>query len=153
MLPSRTKTYAALWMIRRIVHYLCSSRLKFLCKAKPLSWNRGVPMASRRGHILLAVFYSRRVWPMRLATVATQVPFQLRDVALYIFTFIRSIIRYPVLFQHNYSSSKYFLYFQNIFFIFKIFSLFQILSLFSNTFFIFKYFLYFKYVLFEGNSK
>ena len=37
-----------------------------------LSWNRGVPMASRRGQILLAVFYSMRVLPMRLATVSTQ---------------------------------------------------------------------------------
>ena len=37
-----------------------------------LSWNRSVPMASWRGQILLAVFCSTRVWPMRLATVSTQ---------------------------------------------------------------------------------
>ena len=34
--------------------------------------NRGVPMASRRGQTLLAVFYSMRVLPMWLATVSTQ---------------------------------------------------------------------------------
>ena len=44
----------------------------FEYKAKPLSWTRGVPMASRRGRILLAVFYSTRVLPVRLATVSAQ---------------------------------------------------------------------------------
>ena len=33
---------------------------------------QGLPMASRRGQILLGVFYSMRVLPMRLATVSTQ---------------------------------------------------------------------------------
>ena len=44
---------------------------------------RGVTTATRRGQSLLAVFYSMRILPMRLATVPTQVPFQLRDFALY----------------------------------------------------------------------
>ena len=35
-------------------------------------WNRGVPRASRRGQILLAVFYSILVWPIRPTTVWTQ---------------------------------------------------------------------------------
>ena len=46
---------------------------------KPRTW---LPMASRRGQILLAVFCSMRVLPMRLATVSTQGPLQLRDFAL-----------------------------------------------------------------------
>ena len=52
-------------------------------KAKSPSWNRGVPMASRRGQILLAVFILMPVLPIRLATVSTQVLFQLRDFAFY----------------------------------------------------------------------
>ena len=36
------------------------------------NWNRGVLMASRRGQIPLAVFYSTHVLPIRLATVSTQ---------------------------------------------------------------------------------
>ena len=45
--------------------------LHYTYNAKPLSWNRGVPMASRRGHILLTVFCWMRVLPLRLATVST----------------------------------------------------------------------------------
>ena len=41
-------------------------------KAKSLSSNEGVLMASRRGQILLAVSFSKRVLPMRLATVSTR---------------------------------------------------------------------------------
>ena len=52
-------------------------------KAKSLNWNRGDPMASRRGQILLANFYPICVLPMRLATVSTEIPFRLRDFALY----------------------------------------------------------------------
>ena len=48
-----------------------------------LSWNRGVPMASRRGPNWLAVFVLMQVLPMRLATVSTQGPFQLRRFALH----------------------------------------------------------------------
>ena len=41
-------------------------------------------MASRRVQILLAVSHLMRVLPMRLATVSTQVPFQVRRFALYV---------------------------------------------------------------------
>ena len=42
-------------------------------KEMSLSWNRGAPMASRRGQILLAVFLTDGAFrPMRLATVSTQ---------------------------------------------------------------------------------
>ena len=50
---------------------------------RSLSLNRGVPMASRRGQILLAIVCSIHVLPVRLAIVSTQVPFQLKRFALY----------------------------------------------------------------------
>ena len=52
---------------------------KVLALKRYLSWNRGVPMASRRGQILLAVVYSMSVLPVRLAIVSTLVPFQPKD--------------------------------------------------------------------------
>ena len=51
-------------------------------KAPQLKQN--VPMASRRGQILLEVFCLLRVLPLRLATVPTQVPFQFRRSAWYV---------------------------------------------------------------------
>ena len=54
-------------------------------KAMSLRWNRGVPMASRRGQSLLAVFYSTRVLPMRLAIASTRT---LCFVAIIVFFFI-----------------------------------------------------------------
>ena len=49
-----------------------STFMNFAYKAKALSWNRGVPMASRRAQILLGVVYCMSVLPMRLAAVSTQ---------------------------------------------------------------------------------
>ena len=57
-----------------LVHTVYQSNIPHDIKSQ--SWNRGVPMESRRGHILLAVFCSMRVLPTRLA-------FQLRDFALH----------------------------------------------------------------------
>ena len=55
-------------------------------KAKSLSSNGGVPMASRMAHILLAVFTLMHVLPMRLATVSTRG--------------IRSVLHSPAVFGH-----------------------------------------------------
>ena len=76
-------------------------------KAKSLSWNRDVPMASQRGQILLAVFLFDARFPIRLATVSPQAPFQLRDFSSHsFFVFIFEFLNFY--FNNFYFNNFYF---------------------------------------------
>ena len=89
-----------LWSARKSISSLS---MNYTYKAKSLSWNRGVPMASRRGQVLLAVFYWMHLLSMRLATVPTQVPISTQGLCL-VMEFV--IIVSQHLQQWHYDNSK-----------------------------------------------